>query len=257
MPVFVNCTFTRNRGALIDRGAFLKALVTEGAWHWRIFVDFQNCIIYDNQGGTTASGVNSNFQIHVTHADAGAPGPFDISVRNSATNGQTWPEVWYDPNSTTIGENPWLDESALKGPDLIFGTLDDNYRLVPGSPAIDAGFNNLVPVDTFDLDDDGITCERIPIDLDRNPRFADDAGVKDTGCGTSVVVDIGAYEFPGTPSDLVFGDTNNDGTVNVFDLLDVLSQWGSCTCCPEDFNGDHIVDVFDLLEVLGVWGPCS
>ena len=53
-------------------------------------------------------------------------------------------------------------------------TTDGDYRLSEGSPAIDAGTNDAVTVDT---------------DLDGNPRIVDG-----TGDGNAIV-DIGAYEF--------------------------------------------------------------
>lgn len=70
------------------------------------------------------------------------------------------------------------------GPDNIVGTADDNLRLRAGSPAIDAGDNSTVTVLT---------------DLDGNPRFVDDPNRSDTGNGTPPIVDMGAYEFQGTP----------------------------------------------------------
>ncbi|TVQ58249.1 MAG: hypothetical protein EA377_00260, partial [Phycisphaerales bacterium] len=59
------------------------------------------------------------------------------------------------------------------------------------------------------------------------------------------------------PCDL--GDLNCDGTVNVFDLLALLEQWGTCDDptpgnCPADLNGDGTVNVFDLLILLENWG---
>ncbi len=50
-------------------------------------------------------------------------------------------------------------------------------------------------------------------------------------------------------------DITGDGTVDVLDLLEVLSQWG--TAGTADITGDGIVDVLDLLEVLSAWGPCE
>ncbi len=51
------------------------------------------------------------------------------------------------------------------------------------------------------------------------------------------------------------GDTNDDGVVNVFDLLDTLTAWGPCPIpCPADFDLSGNVDVFDLLFVLSNWG---
>jgi len=70
------------------------------------------------------------------------------------------------------------------GPDDIPGTEDDNLRLSPGSPAIDAADNTVVP-------------EGVVTDLDGNPRFVDDPDTPDTGNpdGTNSIVDMGAYEF--------------------------------------------------------------
>ncbi len=82
------------------------------------------------------------------------------------------------------------------GPDNLSGTADDNFRLLPGSPCADAGNNNTVPLDVFDLDGDADVDETIPLDLDDNPRLVDDAEAPDSGVGTPPLVDLGAYEGP-------------------------------------------------------------
>jgi hypothetical protein len=71
----------------------------------------------------------------------------------------------------------------LLGPDGIAGNEDDNARLLPGSPCIDAGINSWVST--------------LSTDIDGNPRFTDDLGTPDTGSGTAPLVDMGAYEFQG------------------------------------------------------------
>jgi hypothetical protein len=61
----------------------------------------------------------------------------------------------------------------------------------------------------------------------------------------------------GTP-----GDVNDDGVVNVVDLLAVIGAWGRCpappTFCPADLAsppiGDGNVNVSDLLAVIAGWG---
>ena len=53
------------------------------------------------------------------------------------------------------------------------------------------------------------------------------------------------------------GDLDCDGVVDVFDLLILLENWGTCSSprdCPADLNGDEQVDVFDLLILLEKWG---
>ena len=80
------------------------------------------------------------------------------------------------------------------GADNITGTLDDDLRLRPISPAIDAGDNAAVAADLADLDGDGNTSEPTPLDLGGHARRFDAAN-PDTGLGTPPVVDIGAYEL--------------------------------------------------------------
>jgi hypothetical protein len=53
------------------------------------------------------------------------------------------------------------------------------------------------------------------------------------------------------------GDLNGDGVVNVFDLLILLGQWGTCddeAPCPADLDNNGVVNVLDLLILLGNWG---
>ncbi len=48
-------------------------------------------------------------------------------------------------------------------------------------------------------------------------------------------------------------DINQDGSVNVIDMLIVIDQWGQ-TDSPADINEDGIVNVSDLLIVIANWG---
>lgn len=54
--------------------------------------------------------------------------------------------------------------------------------------------------------------------------------------------------------------SGGDGTVDVNDLLQIISAWGPCppppSTCPADINNDSSVDVTDLLAVISTWGPC-
>ena len=50
-------------------------------------------------------------------------------------------------------------------------------------------------------------------------------------------------------------DTNNDGLVNVTDLLNAVGNWGSNGLGDVDSSG--IVDVSDILAIVNAWGSCS
>ena len=50
------------------------------------------------------------------------------------------------------------------------------------------------------------------------------------------------------------GDVNDDGVVNIEDLLLLLTAWGSNPDHPADFNGDDVVNIMDLLILLVNWG---
>ena len=51
-------------------------------------------------------------------------------------------------------------------------------------------------------------------------------------------------------------DINDDGLVNVTDLLAVIDQWG-LTDSPADVTGDGVVNVSDVLLIISNWGPCE
>ena len=99
------------------------------------------------------------------------------------------------------------------------------------------------------------------------PVAADEFGFSLAAVGTGALV-IGApsgdsldsFTGPGEVwvlTDLCPADSNNNGTVNVTDLLALLAKWGPCSApCPADNTGDGTVNVTDLLALLASWGAC-
>ena len=50
-------------------------------------------------------------------------------------------------------------------------------------------------------------------------------------------------------------DIDGNGTVNVNDILHIISQWGGTG--RGDLNGDSVVNVSDLLSLIDTWGNCN
>ena len=69
--------------------------------------------------------------------------------------------------------------------------------------------------------------------------------------GTSSTPTPGAT--PSSSPSGVIGDLNNDGTVNIFDLSILLSNWGTSDAAA-DLNNDGTVNIFDLSILLSHWG---
>ena len=178
-----NCTFTLNQ-ADFNGGAVRSADST---------VTVRNSILW---GDTAPNGselslwgdASSVLTVEYSDVEGGQAG---VYVYGDGTL------VWGSGNIETL---PLFADAD--GPDNIPGTADDDVRISAGSPCIDAADNTGVPLDTTDLDDDGDTTERTPIDPDGAPRFFDDPATNDTGVPDPPdymeIVDMGAYEFQGT-----------------------------------------------------------
>ena len=162
-PQLVNCTFWGNSavgstgGALYNDPEAAPSLV--------------NCILWEN---SDSGGTGAPSQI------AGAP----ATVRASCIQDD-------DPSDDSI---PFGGAAALNidddprfidpdGADRRAGTEDDNLRLRPDSPCIDAGDSEAFP-------------SEIAEDPDGDPRRTDVPGVPDTGTGAAPTIDLGAYECP-------------------------------------------------------------
>ena len=51
------------------------------------------------------------------------------------------------------------------------------------------------------------------------------------------------------------GDYNEDGLIQLSDLLDFLITYGNtCEGCPQDSNGDGLIQLTDLLDFLILYG---
>jgi hypothetical protein len=134
-----------------------------------------NCLVWDNTSpvGGWLDTASTDPVISYSLLQSSYPGPGNIGGD---------PSFLYPPDP---GDGDWT-------------TLADNYygdlRLRPDSPAIDAANSDAVPLDAHDVDGDGFTLERVPIDLKGSHRFMDITAVPDTGVGERPIVDMGAHE---------------------------------------------------------------
>lgn len=189
-PEVANCAFSGNT-ADTNGGAMAVANSTP---------ILANCILWKN----------------VDDADGDLGGPFmdeSAQIHNFSGKPVTVNYSIVQGGWTGAGGVGVLDEDPLfvdpNGADGVPGTLDDDLRLAPGSPGINAGSNDAIPADVADLDGDGDTAEPSPVDLDGHARIL---------CGT---VDMGAYEFGA-------GDFNCDRVIDLADFAD----WPACMTGP-------------------------
>jgi predicted outer membrane repeat protein len=154
-PQLANCTFSRN--VADDKGGAIYSFSSQGG--------ITNCICWDNQPEQIVADA-TRFMSTNNVIQGGWPGP------------------------TNLDANPLFVDAD--GPDNVAGTEDDDLRLLPGSPCIDAGANS-------------IFLSSVATDLAGDPRIKN---------GT---VDIGAYEGAVAPPSVTYhvngagGNDNNSG----------------------------------------------
>ena len=167
-----NCTFSANHALSLGGGA------------WVGNHTYTNCVFWgnwaDERGHALCLGSGGTVTVSFSDVQGGESG---IEIQSGSATIH-----WEGGN---IVANPLFVDAD--GPDDISGTADDDLRLQQYSPCIDAGYTLALPLDDFDLDQDGNTTETIPFDLWNNPRRIDDPTKPDTGW-EEPVVDMGVYE---------------------------------------------------------------
>jgi hypothetical protein len=168
-----------------------------------------NCAIRRNLGGGVYCDLDSAAILaNCTISENSGPGV--TRADDMAVVGLTNCILWGDVSPVIVDMGVWTSVSATycdvqggwEGVGNIDADpqLDPDGRLTTGSPCIDAGNTAAVPPDEQDLDGDGDTTERVPIDLAGDPRLVDDPMTVDTGVADPpdypAVVDMGAYEYP-------------------------------------------------------------
>jgi len=178
-PIYsVNCTFSGNSSTSNKGGA----LYNKDSLHTLV-----NCIFWGNHakgGSQIAAYVTSDVEIHHCCVEGGQA---DIFID---------PDTLVNWGLGNVTTDPLFVDAD--GADGIPGTEDDRLDLMANSPCLDAGDNKQVPTDVADLDGDGNTTERLPLDIASKPRFVDNTAAANKGVADPptypAIVDMGAYE---------------------------------------------------------------
>lgn len=190
-------------------------------------LELTNCTVTRNTSGLSATGaldcapaaelllINSIVWENLTDEQILAPG---------ATSADRCVIQGGFPGTMIVTADPkFLDPL---GPDGVAGTTDDDLRLAPTSPCIDAAdFDALVRYDPV-------------FDADGRDRTVDDAMTVNTGTGPIEHADLGPFEFQETLDPLCTSDVSTtgsapgdaaygvpDGIVDLSDLLYFVNGW--------------------------------
>ena len=151
----------------------------------------------------------------------------------------TWP-VYADETATRLIADPSVGVSDVEEKDYAWGDVDqdgDVDLVVVRKQAFNTPgrFRNVLFMNEGIAEGHGIN----GVLVDRTSQYATDA--TDGGQG---FLDLTADR------DVALVDVNDDGAVNVLDLIEVLLAFGTMAGGPADVNGDGAVNVLDLIEVL-------
>jgi len=200
----IGCVFSGNVGSRTAGAEIYQ-------WHEERLLDVSRSTFYANRSG--GAGPTAGLWVHGSGIDRAAIIGNVLWGNEVAGSADEFAQVWWDSNVRARFEYACVQGlDQLAGPgchgldplfvdplgaDGIPGTLDDDLRLAPGSPCIDAGHNGYGGEDLLDFDGDRDRGEPLPFDVGGSARRVDDPGVPDTGKGDAPLVDMGAYEGGG------------------------------------------------------------
>ncbi|WP_176521841.1 LamG-like jellyroll fold domain-containing protein [Longimonas halophila] len=220
-PLIINATFTEN-SASTDGGAIYNNRFTG-----TVDLQVKNTILWANSAEGEGDEIyNYRGSVTLTH-----------TLIEGGVNGPGVSESPIIDGGNNRDANPlFVDERAPAGPDGVFGTADDGLRLIPGSPALDAGDN--VPFES------GGAAETVTTDLLDEDRIQDN-----DGDGTPTV-SLGAYERGADPvpnQAIVLDGTGDYVTAN--GVSDALAGAGTFTMeawvYPTQPNGQQGLTAFN------------
>ena len=219
-PIFTNCTFSGNSGS---RGGGIYNNISSPA--------ITNCTFSNNTASSYGGGMRNwgaASQPIVTNCifwgNTATTGP-QIDDNTGAATTLSYSDIqggWTGSGTNNINADPCFVDSD-----------STNLRLLHTSPCIDVGNNADVS--------GGVTT-----DLDGRDRFVDG------DCNSTVIVDMGAYEF----TSAYYGDFDGDCDVDFGDFAKLASYWLEDELLVDiapTAAGDGIVDEKDLSVLCQNW----
>jgi len=217
-PIITNCIFNGNSSVL--GGAVYNYSSSRPV--------FTNCLLMANLAASAGGALFNMAQSSPTMANC-------ILWDNTAPTGPVMYSDSSDPIITYSNiEGGWTGEGNIDGDPLFVDAANRDLRLQAGSPCIDKGSNDAIPMG-------------VAADLDGTPRIVDG------NCDAIAVVDMGAYEY------FLPGDLNTTCSVNVEDLSLFSPYWLAvdCTspdnCGQADIDRNGVVDLSDFAILAGHW----
>ncbi|MCA9293413.1 MAG: right-handed parallel beta-helix repeat-containing protein [Phycisphaerales bacterium] len=179
--------------------------------------------IFTNTGAFIANSTFADNVADNSYIIGGSPPPGSVTIDNSIIWGNSMNTNIIPAPMMAVMHNNIIQQAYTGGAGsfdnqivdpMFVDALGGDYRLAPGSPAIDAG-NTSLGLGSY-------------VDFDGNPRAADDPNTTDTGLSyDGPVIDVGCFEVqpPACPI-----DTNGDNMIDLDDLQNLLFSFGAS--CP-------------------------
>jgi len=204
-------------------------------------IEIIGCVVYggdaDNYGGAWV-GANAKVANSIFWGNTDSNG--SIGRSNIRSSGDV---EFCCVQNMLVGEpgedppNPEKFPGSISENPMFVNEFIADFRLLPGSPCIDASDNTAWP-------------STVLTDLDDNPRFYDDVATNDTGIGQAPIADMGDYEFGSSAA--CQADLNADGQLNFFDVSAFLSAF-SAQDPIADFTNDALFNFFDVSAFLSAF----